>query len=265
MSEAPSPPHPGERFSVAGKRCIVTGASSGLGRHFALTLSREGARVALAARRRPLLEDLAGEIAGFGGEALPVTLDVREPASVVACVGEVLAAWGGLDVLVNNSGVVIHKPLLEHTPGDWDEVLGVNLRGAWLMAQECARAMHDQPGGGSIINIASIIGHGRVAMQIPEYMASKGGLVQLTRAMGAELARYHVRVNALAPGYIETDFNREFLRSNSGARLILGIPQRRPGQLHELDGPLLLLASDASSFMTGSVVSVDGGHSVTSV
>lgn len=254
-----------DRFSVAGKRCIVTGASSGLGRQFALTLAREGAHVALAARRIEILEELALEITSWGGVAVAVPLDVKEHDSVVAAIGTTTEALGGVDVLVNNSGVVTHKPLLKHSPQDWDDVIGVNLRGAWFMAQEAARQMVHQGGGGSIINIASIIGHSRVAMQIPEYLASKGGLVQLTKAMAAELARNQVRVNALAPGYIETDFNRDFLRSEKGAGLIQGIPQRRPGQPHELDGALILLASDASTFMTGSVVTVDGGHSVTSV
>ena len=253
------------RFDVRGKRAIVTGASSGLGRQFALTLAGEGARVALAARRRDRLEALAREIAATGGEAIPIGLDVADGESIREGVERAAEALGGLDVLVNNAGVVIHKPLLEHDETDWEAVVGVNLRGAHLMALAVARRMVDQAGGGSIINIASVIGHGRVAMQIPEYMAAKGGLVQLTRAMGAELARHSIRVNAIAPGYIETDFNRGFLRTERGARLVRGIPTRRAGRPEELDGALLLLASDASSFMTGSVVTVDGGHACTSV
>ena len=254
-----------ERFGVRGKRAIVTGASSGLGRQFALTLAREGARVALAARRVDRLEALADEIEAGGGVAVSIGIDVADGASVRDGVARAAEALGGIDVLVNNAGVVIHKPLLEHDEADWEAVTGVNLRGAWLMALEAARRMAAQGTGGSIINIASVIGHGRVAMQIPEYMASKGGLVQLTRAMGAELARHAIRVNAIAPGYIETDFNREFLRTERGMRLVRGIPQRRAGQPEELDGALLLLASDASSFMTGSVITVDGGHACTSV
>ncbi len=253
------------RFDVRGKRAIVTGASSGLGRQFALTLAGEGARVALVARRTDRLEALAGKIAAVGGEAVPVGMDVSDARSVREGVDRCADALGGIDVLVNNAGVVIHKPLLEHDEADWDAVTGVNLRGAWLVALACARHMVARGGGGSIVNIASVIGHGRVAMQIPEYMAAKGGLVQLTRAMGTELARHAVRVNAIAPGYIETDFNREFLRTERGARLVRGIPQRRAGRPEELDGALLLLASDASTFMTGSVITVDGGHACTSV
>ena len=253
------------RFDVRGKRAIVTGASSGLGRQFALTLAGEGARVALVARRTDRLEALAGEVGAAGGEAVAVGMDVSDAGSVRAGVDRCADALGGIDVLVNNAGIVIHKPLLEHDEADWDAVTGVNLRGAYLVALECARRMVAEGHGGSIINIASVIGHGRVAMQIPEYMAAKGGLVQLTRAMGAELARHAVRVNAIAPGYIETDFNREFLRTEQGERLVRGIPQRRAGRPKELDGALLLLASDASSFMTGSVITVDGGHACTSV
>ena len=253
------------RFDVRGKRAIVTGASSGLGRQFALTLAGEGAHVALVARRVDRLEVVAGEIAAAGGEAVAVGMDVSDAGSVREGVDRCADRLGGIDVLVNNAGIVIHKPLLEHDAADWDAVTGVNLRGAYLVALECARRMVAQGGSGSIINIASVIGHGRVAMQIPEYMAAKGGLVQLTRAMGAELARHAIRVNAIAPGYIETDFNREFLRTEQGVRLVRGIPQRRAGRPEELDGALLLLASDASTFMTGSVVTVDGGHACTSV
>ena len=171
-------------FGVRGKRALVTGASSGLGRQFALTLAGEGARVALAARRMDRLEALAREIEAEGGEAVAIGLDVSDGGSVRDGIDRAAEALGGIDVLVNNAGVVIHKPLLEHDEEDWDTVTGVNLRGAYLVSLECARRMAAQGGGGSIINIASVIGHGRVAMQIPEYMAAKGGLVQLTRAMG---------------------------------------------------------------------------------
>ena len=212
------------RFDVSGKRAVVTGASSGLGRRFALTLAGEGAHVALAARRVDRLEALAGEIEAGGGRAFATGIDVADGASVRDAMARAAETLGGVDVLVNNAGIVIHKPLLEHDESDWDAVTGVNLRGAYLVALEAARHMAASGEGGSIINIASVIGHERVAMQIPEYMAAKGGLVQLTRAMGAELARHSIRVNAIAPGYIETDFNREFLRTEQGARLVRGNP-----------------------------------------
>lgn len=254
-----------DRFNVQGRVAIVTGASGGLGEQFARTLAREGARVALAARRLSRLETLAKEIQGEGGEAFPVVLDVADGDSVEAGVATIQAELGPIAILVNNSGVVTHKPLLEHTLRDWEDVINVNLRGAYWMAHAVARQMVETKTAGSIINIASIIGVSRNAMQIPEYLASKGGLVSLTKGMAAELARHGIRVNALAPGYIETDFNRDFLTTDAGQRLIRGIPQRRAGLPDELDGALLLLASDASTFMTGSVLTVDGGHSVTSV
>jgi len=251
-----------ERFSVRGKRALVTGASSGLGRQFALTLAGEGARVALAARRMDRLEALAREITAAGSEAVPVRIDVADGASVRAGVERVAAALGGIDVLVNNAGVVIHKPLLEHYEADWEAVTGVNLRGAYLTALECARRMVAGGRGGSIINVASVIGHGRVAMQIPEYMAAKGGLVQLTRAMGAELARHAVRVNAIAPGYIETDFNREFLKTGQGARLVRGIPQRRAGQADRASGPSVRRSrrGDSPGAVRRSKRTARGGH-----
>ncbi|MEM7253317.1 MAG: glucose 1-dehydrogenase [Pseudomonadota bacterium] len=254
-----------DRFDIKERVAIVTGASGGLGEQFARTLAREGARVALAARRLEELERVANHIAADGGEALPVVLDVSDPESIDRGIDQTQSALGPIAILVNNSGVVIHKPLLAHTVEDWEAVVNVNLRGAYLMAKAVAKQMVDTDTHGSIINIASIIGVSRNAMQIPEYLASKGGLVSLTKGMAAELARHHIRVNALAPGYIETDFNRDFLATDAGQRLIRGIPQRRAGTPDELDGALLLLASDASTFMTGSVLTVDGGHSVTSV
>ena len=252
-------------FSIKDRVAIVTGASGGLGEQFALTLARQGAKVALAARRLPLLEKITARIKADGNEAIPIVLDVTDPASITSAVAQTQEILGPIAILVNNSGVVIHRPLLEHTVQDWEEVINVNLRGAYLMAQEVARQMVKTATSGSIINITSIIGVSRSAMQIPEYLAAKGGLVSLTQGMATELARHNIRVNALAPGYIETDFNRDFLATEQGQKLIRGIPQRRAGLARELDGALLLLASDASTFMTGSVVTVDGGHSSASV
>lgn len=242
-----------------GKTALVTGASSGLGEHFALTLARHGARVVLAARRRDRLDALAKKIRDGGGTAFAVVLDVRDPASVTAAVEEAVHVAGPLTVLVNNAGIAIDKPLLEQSEQDWDDVLETNLSGAWRIAQAVARHMAAADSGGSIINIASIAGL-RVAARIPAYVASKAGLIRLTQAMALELARHRIRVNAIAPGYIETDLNRAFFASEAGKALIKRIPQRRIGRPDDLDGALLLLASDASSFMTGSVVTVDGGH-----
>ena len=249
-------------FDLSGRNALVTGASRGLGRHFALTLARAGARLALAARDTAALAEAAEEIAAFGGRALPVELDVRSAASVAAAVEAAETELGPLHVLVNNSGVAVTKPALEMNEDDWDTVVDTNLKGAWLMARAVATCMVRHGHGGKIVNIASI--GGLIALgQLSVYGAAKAGLIHLTHALAAELARHDIQVNAIAPGYVETDMNRAFFASDPGRRLIeTQVPQRRLGQPDDLDGALLLLASDASRFMTGSVVVVDGGHSL---
>lgn len=251
----------GFRLSVSGKVALVTGAFSGLGRHFALTLAREGAKVALAGRRVAEGEALAKAIRGQGGEALVVSLDVSNPASVARAVEQAHRALGPITVLVNNAGVAVTKPALDLTEQDWDAVMDVNLNGAWRVMQAVARHMKEHGKGGSIINIASIVGV-RVTSQLPAYAASKAGLLHLTRVLALELARHKIRVNALAPGYIATEMNRDFFASKTGEDLIKRVPQRRLGKPEHLEGPLLLLASDASEFMTGATLVVDGGHVV---
>ncbi|MBM3531578.1 MAG: SDR family oxidoreductase [Alphaproteobacteria bacterium] len=246
--------------SLAGHTALVTGASSGLGRHFARLLASRGVKVAIGARRMDRLVTLAEEIRASGGEALLVELDVTDEASVTQAVGQSADALGGLDILVNNAGIVIAKPALEMSIDEWDAQIATNLRGVFLVARTAARRMAEQ-GGGSIINIASIAGL-RTGGHISAYAASKAGLIHLTRNLAIELARSNVRVNALAPGYIETELNAEFFASKAGEELIKRIPQRRLGRPEDLDGPLLLLASDASRYMTGAVLVVDGGHSV---
>ena len=248
-------------FDLTGRNAIVTGASSGLGRHFAVTLAAAGARVALAARRSERLADLAEEIRAFDRRAIPITLDVTDAQSVRDCVAAAETELGPISILVNNAGLAVSKPALHHEEADWDRVIATNLRGAWLMAQETARHMADLGHGGSIVNIVSILGMTGVA-HVPAYAASKGGLINLTRALAVEWARHDIRVNALAPGYVETDLNREFLESEAGEALRRRVPQRRFGTVEDLDGALLLLASDAARYMTGSIITVDGGHSV---
>jgi NAD(P)-dependent dehydrogenase (short-subunit alcohol dehydrogenase family) len=243
------------------KTALVTGASSGLGRHFALVLAGQGARVALAARREGALAELADEIRAGGGDAFPVAMDVRDEQSVIDAVGDIEAKFGGIDVLVNNSGVSGIKPALKVSAADWDEVLDVNLRGAFLVAREVAKAMVADERPGSIINIASIVGL-RPAGQLAPYAASKAGLIHLTEALGLEWARYGIRVNALAPGYYSTDINEDFWGTEQGKAMIARIPAKRLGELDNLNGPLLLLASDASVHMTGTTIPVDGGHLV---
>ena len=247
-------------FDLTGQRAIVTGASRGLGRHFALTLARAGAEVVLAARGIDRLKAAVKEIEEFGSCAVAIQVDVTDGKSVRACVETAEKTLGPIDILVNNAGIAVTKPLLEHAEEDWDSVLDTNLKGVWLIGQEVARRMVHRGRGGSIINIASVLGE-RGISQLPGYCASKGGIINLTRAMAVELAPHGIRVNAIAPGYIETDMNRQFFTTQAGQRLIKRIPQRRLGQVEDLDGVLLLLASDASRYMTGSVTTVDGGQS----
>jgi len=243
---------------------LVTGASGGLGAHFARTLARHGAPVVLAARRREKLMDLADFIKAEGGEAVAVEVDVTDSASVTDALSDAQRLVGTVRILVNNSGIASTTPVLDTEDEDWNRVLDTNLTGAFLVAREAARRMVAAKEGGSIINITSVLGDG-VMTNLASYCASKAGLKHLTEAMALEFARYGIRVNAIAPGYIETDMNREFFRSEPGLALIKRIPQRRLGQPADLDGVLLLLAGDGSAFMTGATLVVDGGHLVSSL
>jgi NAD(P)-dependent dehydrogenase (short-subunit alcohol dehydrogenase family) len=253
-----------DRFDLTGRCALVTGASSGLGRHFAATLAGAGAAVAVAARRRDRLDELVAEVAATGGRAVAVEMDVTDGASVRHACAEAAAALGALDVVVNNAGISIVKPPLELAEADWDAVVGTNLRGAWLVAQTAARALVAAGRPGRVVNVASIVGLRPIGHLAP-YAAAKAGLLHLTRVLAMEWARHGIQVNAIAPGYVETEINREFWSSPAGRRLIDRIPQRRLGRPEDLDGPLLLLASDAGAFMTGSVLVVDGGHTVASL
>jgi NAD(P)-dependent dehydrogenase (short-subunit alcohol dehydrogenase family) len=251
-------------LTLAGRHALVTGANGGLGSHFARTLAKAGADVIVTARRVDALDPLVDEIARLGQRAVPVTLDVTDAASVARAFEAGAQALGTINVVVNNAGIAITRPLLDHTEDDWLQVIDVNLNGAWRVAQAAARHMVANGAGGSIVNVASILGL-RVAAQVPSYAAYKAALIQLTKAMALELARHRIRVNALAPGYIETGINRGFFASEAGQALIKRVPQRRIGKAEELDGALLLLASDAGAYMTGSVLTVDGGHVVGSL
>ncbi|QPN29582.1 SDR family NAD(P)-dependent oxidoreductase [Diaphorobacter sp. JS3051] len=252
-----------QRFRLNGKRVLVTGASSGLGQHFARLLAAQGAQVALAARRTDKLQGTVDDINAAGGQARACALDVTDSASVRACFDD-LADWGVPDVVINNAGVTVTRPLLEQTEADFDQVLDTNLKGCWLVATEAARRMVVAGKGGSVVNVASILGE-RVAGGVAPYAISKAGVIQATKAMALELARHRIRVNALLPGYVVTDLNRDFLASEAGDKLRSRIPSRRFGELTDLDGPLLLLASDAGAAMSGATVAVDGAHLVSSL
>lgn len=251
------------RFDLAGQVALVTGASSGIGRHLSLLLAAAGAKVALAARRVERLDDAVREITENGGSAQSVACDVTRPDSVAQAVAAA-AAFGPLSILVNNAGVVTAKPLLEHTESDWDYVVDTNLKGAFLMAREFAAHLVAEERPGRIVNIASLLGY-RTIVQTPSYCAAKAGLAHLTRVLAVELAPAGILVNALAPGFIETDLNRDFLQSQPGRRLAGRVPLRRLGRVEDLDGAMLLLTSPAGAYITGAVIAIDGGHGVAAV
>ena len=244
-------------FDLSRDVIIITGASSGLGWHFAKTLVNAGACVALVARRHERLEELIAELPG--GRAMAIAANIAERSTIIDIVASVTREIGAPTILINNAGVADHQLALELTEADWHHVLDTNLTGAWELAQLCAKSWVAEEQPGNIINISSILGQ-RVAGRSLPYAVSKAALIQMTKALALEWARHRIRVNALAPGYIETDLNRDFFATEAGDALIKRIPQRRLGKPGDLDGALLLLCSEASSYMTGSVITVDGGH-----
>ncbi|WP_157218465.1 SDR family NAD(P)-dependent oxidoreductase [Flavisphingomonas formosensis] len=250
-------------IDLTGRAALVTGASSGLGAHFAEVLAKAGAHVAIAARRTDRLEALAARLADAGRTVTVIEMDVADRASIAAAIERAEDALGRIDILVNNAGVTRTKPALDYDEEDFDEIVDVNLRGAFLVAQRVARAMQGS-GGGSIVNIASILGL-RQAGQVASYAISKAGVIQMTKVQALEWARHGIRVNAIAPGYVDTELNADFWESDAGKALVKRIPQRRLGRLEDLDGALLLLASELSAYMTGSVITVDGGHLVSTL
>ncbi|WP_407178358.1 glucose 1-dehydrogenase [Bradyrhizobium sp. STM 3562] len=249
-------------FDVSQETILITGASQGLGRQFARVLAAHGAAVIIAARQTSKLKNLEEEIRGKGGRAVAVQMDVTDTASIANALDAAEAALGPITVLINNAGIATEKLALEQSEADWDAVIGANLKGAYFAATEAARRMIARKQGGNIVNIASVLGFS-VLKAVSPYAISKAGMIQATKALALELAGNNIRVNALAPGYIDTEMNHDLWSTPAGERLIKRIPQRRVGAESDLDGAILLLASKASRYMTGSVVTVDGGFLLT--
>jgi NAD(P)-dependent dehydrogenase (short-subunit alcohol dehydrogenase family) len=245
-------------FDVSKETILVTGASQGLGRQFARVLSAHGAAIALTGRQTSKLKSLEEEIKSRGGRAVAVQMDVTDMASIPRALDASEAALGPISVLINNAGIAVEKLAVDQTEADWDAVIGANLKGAYFTATEMARRMIARKQAGNIVNVASVLGFGVMKFLAP-YTISKAGIVQATKVMALELSANNIRVNALAPGYIDTEMNHDFWATPAGEKLTKRIPQRRIGAESDLDGAILLLASQASRYMTGSVVTVDGG------
>jgi NAD(P)-dependent dehydrogenase (short-subunit alcohol dehydrogenase family) len=249
------------RFSLAGRVALVTGASSGFGAHFASVLARAGAKVACVARRHDRVEALAGTLRDAGAQAFGCTMDVTDLASIRAGFDAVEEALGTVDLLVNNAGLSAPAPFPEMSDAQWSSVLDVNLSAPYRVSREMCQRLIARQQPGTIVHIASILGHLGKAMFL-NYGTTKGALINLTQAMALDLLPHGIRVNAIAPGYFPTEMTNPFFETDAGKKEIAALPPGRLGRLEELDGPLLLLASEASSYMNGSVLTVDHGHSV---
>ena len=256
-------------IDLEGRVALVTGASSGLGAQFARTLAKSGACVVLAARRVERLKALRAEIEAGGGDAHVVQLDVTDIDSIKAAVARAETEVGTLDILINNSGVSTTQKLVDVTPEDYDFVMDTNVRGAFFVAQEVgkrmlARARGAAPGtytGGRIVNIASMAGL-RVLSQIGVYAMSKAAVVHMTRAMALEWGKYDINVNAICPGYIDTEINHHHWQTEQGRKLVELLPRKRVGTPQDLDTTLLMLCAKESRFINGAIIQADDGFGV---
>ena len=259
----------GYDIDLSGRVALVTGASGGLGAQFARTLAKAGAGVVLAARRMDRLKTLRAEIEADGGDAHVVTLDVTDPDSIKAAVAHAETEMGTIDILVNNSGVSTTQKLIDVTPEDFDYVMDINTRGAFFVAQEVgkrmiARSRGAAPGtftGGRIVNVASMAGL-RVLGQIGVYAMSKAAVIHMTRAMALEWGRYGINVNALCPGYIDTEINHRHWQTEAGQKLVQMLPRKRVGHPQDLDTTLMMLCANESHFINGAVIQADDGFAV---
>lgn len=248
-----------KHFDISERVALVTGAGSGLGRAFALALAGAGATVAVAGRRADKLTETVGQVRTSGGAAAAFELDVTDPARVTDAFTAIENELGTVSIVVNNAGIARSGLLAEASEEDWDAVIETNLTAVHRVAREAARRLQAAGAPGSIINIASILGY-RVSAGLGAYIAAKSAVIQLTKAQALEWARFGIRANAIAPGYFDTEMNAGYFDTPAGQAMVERIPMRRIGERDELAGALLLLASDASSYMTGAVITVDGGH-----
>lgn len=256
-------------IDLAGRVAFVTGASSGLGEQFARALSRAGAGVVLAARRMERLKTLRAELEGDGGDAHVVELDVTDPDSIKAAVAHAETEMGAIDILVNNSGVSTTQKLVDVSPDDFDYVMDTNTRGAFFVAQEVAKRMiarskGQAPGtftGGRIVNVASMAGL-RPLSQIGVYAMSKAAVIHMTKAMALEWGRFGINVNALCPGYIDTELNHAHWKTEAGQKLVQMTPRKRVGKPEDLDAVLMMLCANQSHFVNGAVIAADDGFGV---
>jgi NAD(P)-dependent dehydrogenase (short-subunit alcohol dehydrogenase family) len=256
-------------IDLSGRVAFITGASSGLGAQFARTLAQAGAAVVLASRRVERLKDLRARIEADGGDAHVVELDVTDHDSIKSAVAHAETEVGSIDILVNNSGVSTTQRIQDVTEADFDFTFDTNVKGAFFVAQEVgkrmlARARGAAPGtytGGRIVNIASAAGL-RALPQISVYAMSKAAVIHMTRAMALEWGRFGVNVNALCPGYIDTEINHHHWQTEQGQKLVQMLPRKRVGQVQDLDAVLVMLCADQSHFINGSVITADDGTSL---
>jgi NAD(P)-dependent dehydrogenase (short-subunit alcohol dehydrogenase family) len=254
---------PEQLFDLTGSVAVVTGASGTLGQQFSIALAEAGAAVALVGRKPDALENTQRAVEKVGGKAAIVAADISRPGAIADMYRGVASALGEPDLLINNAGVANQRRTEELSAAEWDGVMNINLRAAFLVAQAFGRLRIAAGGGGAIVNIASITGM-TAPITITPYAVSKAGVIQFTRILAREWARFGIRVNAICPGYFESRLNSGFLATESGKRMIAAHPMRRIGSPGELNGALLLLASSAGSYINGTTIVVDGGQTLVS-